>query len=86
MLPLNVSDAQVKELADGFGYIVGTFPFTYLGLPMGTTRPRIMDLTPIVDRVQRKLTASSGFLAYGGRLQLIRSCLSSMPIFFSCAP
>ena len=47
--------------------------------------PRILDLTPMVDKVQRRLTASSSFLAYGGRLQLIRSCLSSMPIFFLCS-
>ena len=39
----------------------------------------------MVDKVQRRLTASSSFLAYGGRLQLIRSCLSSMPIFFLCS-
>ena len=85
MLPINVSEEQVKFLAESFGCVVGTFPFTYLGLPMGTTRPRILDLTPMVDKVQRRLTASSSFLAYGGRLQLIRSCLSSMPIFFLCS-
>jgi hypothetical protein len=85
MLPINISDQQVQDLAQGFGCVVGTFPFTYLGLPMGTTKPRIVDLMPLVDRLERRLTASSSFLAYGGRLQLIASCLSSMPIFFLCS-
>jgi hypothetical protein len=39
----------------------------------------------LVTRVERKLTAGSTFLAYGWRLQLITSSLSSMSIS-SCAP
>jgi hypothetical protein len=38
----------------------------------------------MVDRMERRLSAISSLLAYGGRLQLIQSCLSSMPIFFLC--
>jgi hypothetical protein len=85
MLPINISDEEVKGLADSFGCMVGTFPFTYLGLPMGTTKPKMIDLMPLVDRMERRLTASSSFLAYGGRLQLIASCLSSMSIYFLCS-
>jgi hypothetical protein len=75
MLPINVSDEEIQQLAAYFGCIVGTFPFTYLGLPMGTTRPSIQDLSPLVCKIERKLTASMNLLAYGGRLQLIQSCL-----------
>jgi hypothetical protein len=82
MLPINISDDYVKSLALSFGCVVGSFPFTYLGLPMGTTKPKMVDFLPLVDRMERRLTASSSFLAYGERLQLIGSCLSSMPIFF----
>jgi hypothetical protein len=82
MLPINISEDAVHALAQGFGCVVGSFPFTYLGLPMGTTRPTMVDFMPLVTRLERRLTASSCFLAYGGRLQLIASCLSSMPIFF----
>jgi hypothetical protein len=85
MLPINISDDCVKDLAMSFGCVVGSFPFTYLGLPMGTTKPKMVDFLPLVDRMERRLTASSSFLAYGGRLQLIGSCLSSMPIFFLCS-
>jgi hypothetical protein len=37
MLQINVDDARMKMLADAFGCMMGTFPFTYLGLPLGTT-------------------------------------------------
>jgi hypothetical protein len=60
-------------------------PFTYLGLPLGTTRSKIQDLLPLVDRMERRLVCTSSFLAYGGRLQLIRSRLSSIPITFLCS-
>jgi hypothetical protein len=65
MLPINVSDEDIQLLAHGFGCIVGSMPFTYLGLPLGTTRPRIHDLLPLVDRLERRLVATSNFLAYG---------------------
>jgi hypothetical protein len=85
MLPINISDEEIQVLVNELGCSVGSFPFTYLGLPMGTTRPMIKDLTPIVDRVERKLSANCNFLAYGGRLQLVTSCLQSMSIFFICS-
>jgi hypothetical protein len=30
---------KLQDLASAFGCQVGTMPFTYLGLPMGTTNP-----------------------------------------------
>jgi hypothetical protein len=50
-------------------------PFTYLGLPLGTTRPTISDLSPIVCRLETKLTSISSFLSQGARLQLITFAL-----------
>jgi hypothetical protein len=85
LLPTNISDEQANDLADVFGCSVKSMPFTYLRLPMGTTRPKIQDLMPLVDRLERRLVATSTFLAYGGRLQLIRSCLSTMPILVMCS-
>jgi hypothetical protein len=56
MLPINVSEEKMSRLALTFGCSVGTFPFTYLGMLMGTTKPRFEDLTPMMDRVERKLS------------------------------
>ena len=39
MLPVDVSAEKMDLLAQTFGWSIGTLPFTYLGLPMGTTKP-----------------------------------------------
>ena len=40
---------------------------------------------PLVDCMERRMTASSSFLNQGERLQFLNSALSSMPIFFLCS-
>jgi hypothetical protein len=82
MLPIHVDEEVLNHLADEFGCQVGTMSFTYLGLPLGTTRPTIADLSLLVCRLERKLSASSSFLSQGARLQLIRLSLASMPLHF----
>jgi hypothetical protein len=80
----NVIDALTDALAAEFGCQVGKMPFTYLGLPLGTTWPLIRDLSPLC-RLERKLSSSSCFLPQGARLQLINSALASMPLHFLCS-
>ena len=84
MVPINVPEAEAVRLAQVFHCVLGTLPFTYLGLPLGTTKPTIQDLMPLVDSIERQLTASSSMPNQGCRLQLLRSVLSSMPIYFLC--
>ena len=79
---LNVSVEDSASLAAVLGCSIGQLPFTYLGLPLGTTKPRIQDLMPLVDRAERRLSASSAMLNQGARLQLLNSVISSMPIYF----
>jgi hypothetical protein len=85
LVPINVPDDLVTLLAEDFGCQVGTMPFTYLGLPLGTTRPTMRDMMPLVCRLERKLSSSSSFLSQGARLQLINSALASMPLHFLCS-
>jgi hypothetical protein len=59
-------------------------PFTYLGLPLGTTKPTIEDLSPLVDHIKRRLNACSKFLNYAGRLSFVHSVLSALPTFYIC--
>ena len=49
MYPINVDATSANVLAAQFGCQLGVMPFTYLGLPVGTTRPKIVDLLPLVD-------------------------------------
>ena len=85
LIPVNVSNEVTAHLAKFFDCSIGQMPFTYLGLPLGTTRPNIQDLMPLVDRVKRRLSASSAMLNQGARLQLLNSVLSSLPIFHLCS-
>jgi hypothetical protein len=84
LIPINVPDDLASTLATEIGYQIGQIPFTYLGLPLGTTHPSIRDLSPLVYRLERKLSSSSSFLPQGARLQLINSVLSSLPLHFLC--
>jgi hypothetical protein len=61
MIPINVHEEKMSHLARTFGCI--TMPFTYLGLSMGTTKPRVEDLTPLMDRIERHLTSFSSQLS-----------------------
>ena len=61
-IPINLSEDEGRHVAALLGCDVGSMPFTYLGLPMGTSRPTIYDLLPLVDRIERRLSASSCLL------------------------
>lgn len=38
LVPINMSDSRATHLANTFGCQVASMPFTYLGLPLGTTK------------------------------------------------
>lgn len=55
----------------------------YLGLPVGATARCTSVWDDVIRRMKEKLAAwKKKFLSKAGRLVLIRSCLSSLPIYF----
>jgi hypothetical protein len=84
-VPLNMSQQQALTMARTFGCQIQTMPFTYLGLPMGSTKPRVEHFAPPMDRVERQLTAISSLLTHAGRLQLVNSVFSSLPTYTMCS-
>jgi hypothetical protein len=86
LVPINIDSAQALELAEAFGCLVGSFPFTYLGLPMGLTKPQVKDYAPLICRIERRLSASFQFLSYAGRLQLINSVYALSPDILHVLP
>jgi hypothetical protein len=52
---------------------------------MGTTKPRVEHFAPLVNRVERQLTAISSMLTQVGKLQLVNSILSSLPTYIMCS-
>jgi hypothetical protein len=84
LVPLNLSDEKAGILAGVFGCKIQGMPFTYLGLPMGTTKPRVEHYAPLMNRVKRQLTSISSMLTQAGKLQLVNSVIS-LPTFFMCS-
>lgn len=79
---IRCSEAQGVEVGRELGCAVKTFPCTYLGLPLGLRKPSAPQLQFLVDKVANKLqTWSAPMLSSGGRLVLIKSTLSAMPIY-----
>jgi hypothetical protein len=84
LVPLNISFEKAQLLAGVFCCKVESLPFTYLGLPLGTRKPRVEHYGPIMSKIDRKLTATSNFLTHAGRLQIVNSVLSSLPTYTMC--
>jgi hypothetical protein len=84
MVPINVFDARLEILAGTFGCSKGSLPFTYLGLPLNISRPRVQDFLPIINRCEKRLTGLSSFLNQAGKLQMTNAVFSSLPTFFMC--
>ena len=82
MCPINVNDHAATDLAALFGCKLGKIPFTYLGLPMSTSKPRIEDFVPLLKRIENGLLGCSTLLSSGDKLTLIKSVFTSMPTFF----
>jgi len=85
MVPINVSEGKLDNLAATFGCSKGTLPFTYLGLPLGTERPRAEHFMPMVSKCEKRLIGTSSFLNLAGRLQITNAVLSALPTFFMCS-
>jgi hypothetical protein len=60
----------------------GDFPFRYLGIPMSPRKLSNGDWRLVEERFQKKLSSWKGkMLSLGGRLDLINSVLSSLPMY-----
>jgi hypothetical protein len=81
MIPINLTEEKLAHLARTFGCEAGKLPFTYLGLPLSLTKPRVIDFTPLVNKCERRLAATSMFLNQAGRLELTNSVFTTLPSF-----
>lgn len=84
LFPINVDDAQANLLAGAIGCQLGQMPFTYLGLPLGTTRPSVQEFLPILNKIEKRISGINSLLSYSGRLIMVNSVLSALPTFYLC--
>jgi hypothetical protein len=80
----NVSNEIMEILAKTFNCKIGTYPFTYMGLPMGFTKPRIDSFLPLIQKIEKRLSTTSLFLSQAGRLQMVNVVFTSLPTFYLC--
>jgi hypothetical protein len=68
--------------ADIFGCELGSFPISYLGIPIHFRRLTLSEWKFVEDRIQKRLSSWKGkLLSLGGRLVLINSVLTNMVLY-----
>ncbi|XP_056688387.1 uncharacterized protein [Spinacia oleracea] len=78
-----VSDDDEISIRSGLGMLKGSFPFRYLGVPLTTRKLKYSDCRPLVDKtVARVRSWSSKLLSYVGRLQLVKTVLYGMQLYW----
>ncbi|XP_071731598.1 uncharacterized protein [Rutidosis leptorrhynchoides] len=80
---IGVGANEIESLASRMKCQAGSFPFTYLGLPIGARMKRIGDWSPVIDKFIKRLSEwKRRTLSFGGRLVLVKSVLNSLPLYF----
>jgi hypothetical protein len=77
---------QAKEMEEFytslFGCNKGTYPFRYLEIPMHHKQLLNSEWKKVEERFEQKLSCwKAKYLSYGGKLVLLNSVLSSLPMF-----
>ena len=73
---------NLEALALEVGYKVGRLPNSYLGIPLGANHKSVAVWDGVEERFLRRLALwKRNYISKGGRITLIRSTLSSMPIY-----
>ncbi|GJX07697.1 RNA-directed DNA polymerase, eukaryota, reverse transcriptase zinc-binding domain protein [Tanacetum coccineum] len=77
-----VSKNIVSRAASKLGCLLLTTPFTYLGTKVGDSMTRTKSWKEVINKVTSRLSKwKMKALSIGGRLTLLKSVLSSIPIF-----
>ena len=77
-------EKEISERYVGFfGCKKGTIPFKYLGLLIGSDPRRLKVWEPVIERINNRLSEwKRTTLSFGGRVILINSVLSFLPIYY----
>lgn len=85
-VPLNLNPHQINVTRTILGCQPTTLPITYLGLPLTITKPNKHLFIPLIQKMEKRLQGWRGkLLSKGGRMQLVASVLSALPIYYMAA-
>ncbi|GJV85542.1 putative RNA-directed DNA polymerase, eukaryota, reverse transcriptase zinc-binding domain protein [Tanacetum coccineum] len=80
---IGVSTNDIQIMAANTRCSASSFPFTYLGLPIGSNMSLVVNWKPLVDKFHSKLSSwKANLFSYGGRLTFIKAVLGSLGIYF----
>ncbi|KAL0293424.1 UNVERIFIED_CONTAM: putative ribonuclease H protein [Sesamum angustifolium] len=75
---------QRQQILEHLGFQEGSLPIKYLGIPLTSSRLTIADCRPLLDKVDTRLAGwNNQILTYAGRLQLIKSVLSTLHSYWA---
>uniref|UniRef100_A0A8I6YX69 Reverse transcriptase domain-containing protein n=1 Tax=Hordeum vulgare subsp. vulgare TaxID=112509 RepID=A0A8I6YX69_HORVV len=79
---IRCNDINLSDVLANFGGQSVGFPVRYLGLPLTITRPRLVHILYILDRIRARLAGWKGkLMSIAGRRVLVRSVLTALPTF-----
>lgn len=80
---IGVEDELVQAFSKKLNCLTQKLPLNYLGMPLDAN-PRCKRMwQPVVDKFKKKLALwKSRCLSFAGRLTLIKSVLSGLPVYF----
>jgi hypothetical protein len=83
---IRCSDFDLDSILHSFQGVRTSFPMNHLGLPITLGRLCLVHLQRIQDKVRAKLSGWQGkLLTLGGCHELVRSVLSSLPVYLLTA-
>ncbi|KAE8735747.1 THO complex subunit 1 [Hibiscus syriacus] len=83
LLGINMEEDVLTDWAAQMGCSVGSFPTEYLGLPLGAKKNSEVLWDPVFRNFSAKLAGwKTTCLSLAGRTVLLKSVLTSLPIFF----
>ncbi|KAL2246928.1 UNVERIFIED_CONTAM: hypothetical protein Sindi_2545100 [Sesamum indicum] len=86
-LIISRSAQNVKDqMLDILGFQEGHLPMRYLGLPLISSRLTISDCQPLISKIDARINGWEGIsLSYAGRVQIIKSVLSALSLYWASA-
>ncbi|GJY98969.1 putative RNA-directed DNA polymerase, eukaryota, reverse transcriptase zinc-binding domain protein [Tanacetum coccineum] len=80
---IGVTRDEVSRFASILCFQPSSFPFVYLGLPIGANMNKTCNWKPIIEKFRKRLTAwKARSLSFGGRLTLVKSVLGSLGTYY----
>ncbi|KAL0292616.1 UNVERIFIED_CONTAM: hypothetical protein Scaly_2582300 [Sesamum calycinum] len=75
---------QQSRIQEIMGFSIGNLPIKYLGVPLTSSKLTMADCTPLIQKVNSHIAGWSNLnLSYAGRVQLIKSVLSALHLYWS---